>query len=556
MGKTARQMLLALGLVISACMAWPLLAANNTDFSIFRVGDLSLPAQAVVAGEYKSTEVASTSQIFFPAPSTNGWWRIEVHQDFAASARPMMYLNTITLTQSEVWLPGAEKPIVLSQLKPQNNLDFSPHMQVVALQNGLRAGQSIYWRVNTSAFAPLPISIQSEQSLRAYDLRQTRLQSTIEGIILAIVIAGLVLSIMLRETTFLVLAVGIFLSLLFVLSNNGDIFHVPLLAKWDEHFALQRIFGLAACIVTAYFTYIFLDMPRYTPRIAMVQKCCIAILILLFAVSLMPGIGASSIIPKTANSLIIITILTGLSSSIILMRMGNRFGKLFFWSWTPLFIFALWRVFEVSFKLPPNEYISILFPASYAVAGILLYSGLGERMLIYKRERDASERMARMDSLTDIYNRRALDERLRIAATSTEKNKQSLAVLFADIDHFKRINDTYGHAVGDEVLKTVAKRISGVLRFGDVFGRYGGEEFVIGLPDANQAQAQQLAERIRKSISDDLISFNEHKISITISIGIAVMHSGPDGIDAALQKADNALYFCKQNGRNCVNAAA
>lgn len=556
MGKNAKLIMLALGLLMSLLISLPLLSANSADLSVYRVGDLSLSAQDVIAGKHKSAEIFSPNQSFIPIPTTSGWWRIETHRNFMPSSRPMIYLNTVTLTHSEVWLPNSKQPIELSQLQPQTSLDFSPRMQVVALKNGLRTGQSIYWRVKTGEFTPLPVSIQSEQSLRAYDLRQTRLQSTIEGIILAIVLAGLVLSIMLRETTFLILAVGIFLSLLFILTNNGDIFHVPLLAKWDEQFALQRIFGLAACVVTTYFAYIFLDMPRYTLRIAMLQKSCIAIFIVLFITSFLPIIRDSSLIPKIANTVIIITVFTALSSSIILIKRGNRFGKLFLISWTPLFAFAIWRIYEISFKLPPSEYVTILFPASYAMAGILLYSGLGERMLNYKRERDASDRMARMDALTDIYNRRALDERLRLAAASTKKNNQSLALLFADIDHFKHINDTYGHAVGDEVLKTVAKRISGVLRFGDVFGRYGGEEFVIGLPDAELEQAKQLAERIRKSISDDLITCNEHKISITISIGIAVMSSGPDGVDLALQQADKALYYCKQNGRNCVAAAA
>ncbi|MFM6987646.1 MAG: GGDEF domain-containing protein [Arenimonas sp.] len=178
---------------------------------------------------------------------------------------------------------------------------------------------------------------------------------------------------------------------------------------------------------------------------------------------------------------------------------------------------------------------------------------MGERILLYKRERDANQHLARMDALTEVYNRRALDERLRIAAVQTEKSGRSMAVLFADLDHFKRINDSHGHDVGDYVLKDVTLRIRSVLRFGDVLGRYGGEEFVIALPDCGEEQARQLAERIRERIAERPVVCAGTVIPVTVSIGISVLRDGQSDIEGALKRADQALYFCKQNGRNCVN---
>jgi diguanylate cyclase (GGDEF)-like protein len=369
------------------------------------------------------------------------------------------------------------------------------------------------------------------------------------------VLAGFVLSMMLKEKAFLILALGTLFSMLFIIANNGDIFYIQEIGKWYKDFPLQRIFGAACFALLSYFTYVFLEMQRYTPRIALIQRIIIAIFTVLFFASFVPMVRTSTWIPTIGNATIILGTFTGLTSSIILIRQGNRLGKLFLLSWLPLFAVAIWRIIELSLHLPQNEIVSILVPASYVIVGILLYSGLGERILLYKRERDYSERLSQIDSLTDIYNRRALDEKLAIAAMSSERNGKNLSILFADIDHFKKINDNYGHVVGDEVLKVVAKRIISVLRFGDVFGRYGGEEFVIGLPDTNEDQARNLAERIRQTIADNPIMCADHKISITISIGVSVLKGGVDSINQAIQIADRALYHCKQNGRNRIYSA-
>lgn len=552
MGKTAKRMAWALGFLISLLMPMLLFAENSVQLSVYRVGDLSLPAQEVIAGKHKTKEIYSPKQAFTAMPETSGWWRIELHDDIGFEQDFLLYLSTVTYSESEVWFPDALIPVKLNQLDQDANRGFSPRKQVFLMPNGMKAGQSIYFRFKATEIPAISVNILDENALRIIDEHQSRLHNLIEGTILALVLAGFVLSIMLKEKTFLILAIGTLFSLLFILANNGDIYYIHSIGQWYKDFPLQRIFGAACFGIMAYFTYVFLEMQRYTPRLALIQRLIIIIFALLFFVSFMPVIKTSAWIPVIGNVAIILGSFTGIACSAFLIRQGNRLGKLYLFSWLPLFAVALWRIIEISFQLPENETVSILLPASYVIVGILLYSGLGERMLLYKRERDVSERLAKMDPLTDIYNRRALDERLRIAAMSSEKNGSKLSVLFADIDYFKNINDNYGHAIGDEVLKVVAKRISTVLRFGDVLGRYGGEEFVIGLLDTNEAQARALAERIRQSISDHPISSAEHKISVTISIGIAVLSGGLSDLDLAMLSADRALYHCKQNGRNRI----
>ena len=125
-----------------------------------------------------------------------------------------------------------------------------------------------------------------------------------------------------------------------------------------------------------------------------------------------------------------------------------------------------------------------------------------------------------------------------------------MSVAMFDIDHFKRINDTYGHHTGDEVLKRVAAGAAAELRSGDTIGRFGGEEFVIVLPDATADAASKVAERVRHAIGTD-----SGTPGVTVSIGVAEMAPG-ETCDALLRRADDALYLAKNEGRNRMRLAA
>lgn len=121
-----------------------------------------------------------------------------------------------------------------------------------------------------------------------------------------------------------------------------------------------------------------------------------------------------------------------------------------------------------------------------------------------------------------------------------------------DIDYFKKINDTYGHVVGDEVLKILAEVILNNLRKTDYLGRFGGEEFIAILPETDRAIALEVAERLRVAIAQIIFPNETDVIQITVSIGIATYHPSDEEFKSLLERADNALYAAKNQGRNCV----
>jgi two-component system cell cycle response regulator len=167
---------------------------------------------------------------------------------------------------------------------------------------------------------------------------------------------------------------------------------------------------------------------------------------------------------------------------------------------------------------------------------------------------EVSLSMALTDSLTGLYNRRYLETHLRKLLDKNSENKKNLCVLMLDIDHFKNVNDTHGHAVGDQVLKTIAFRLRDTLRSFDLVARLGGEEFVVVLPDTTEELSLSVAERLRRAIEEKPIKCNTEsgELAVTTSIGGALITPGEYTVANVLDRADVMLYEAKGSGRNCV----
>jgi two-component system cell cycle response regulator len=162
--------------------------------------------------------------------------------------------------------------------------------------------------------------------------------------------------------------------------------------------------------------------------------------------------------------------------------------------------------------------------------------------------------LALTDSLTGLYNRRYLMAHLDGLMSRAAEGAQGPALLMLDIDHFKRINDTHGHAAGDAVLREAATRIARHVRNFDLVARYGGEEFVVVMPETQLPVAAMVAERLRNVIASKPFHLGEgqDELPVTLSVGIAVTREGGDSANGILQRADKALYEAKGRGRNCV----
>ena len=164
----------------------------------------------------------------------------------------------------------------------------------------------------------------------------------------------------------------------------------------------------------------------------------------------------------------------------------------------------------------------------------------------------AKTELVTTDELTQLYNRRGLFELGQREVERSREMATSLSAILFDIDNFKLVNDRYGHAVGDQVLTVIAERCQRAVRSADTFGRYGGEEFIILLPETSLAVAAQVAERICRCVAEKPIDTQAGPIKVTVSAGVSCMSDTASELDILIDQADNAMYAAKQNGRNRV----
>lgn len=200
--------------------------------------------------------------------------------------------------------------------------------------------------------------------------------------------------------------------------------------------------------------------------------------------------------------------------------------------------------------LDSQNFSYILFVAMYG--GLNVLATFGFLLMANERLRTEIERMATLDSLTEVFNRRTFVKLAEVELARAERSGARVAIVFVDIDRFKRINDEHGHAVGDRVLLEFVGCTRNVLRRQDIFGRFGGEEFCLLLPETGMDEARQAAERVRQAIAETEIRIDSLRVSCTVSAGVSGTEVHGSEFDRMLKGADEALYLAKRNGRDRV----
>jgi diguanylate cyclase (GGDEF)-like protein len=211
---------------------------------------------------------------------------------------------------------------------------------------------------------------------------------------------------------------------------------------------------------------------------------------------------------------------------------------------------------EASFMAGVNDFVAKTSDRVELLARLRAH----RKLAVTLRELEESQRelreQANTDPLTRLANRRFFTHIANKELSLMRRQKEHFAVLMMDIDHFKHVNDTFGHAAGDYVLVQVARALSNNIREEDTVARVGGEEFVVSSPYTNRLAAIVLAERLRKAVESLEIQFEGNTIPITISIGIAMQPQDSDDLDTLMAAADERLYMAKNAGRNRFCAAS
>jgi diguanylate cyclase (GGDEF)-like protein len=242
---------------------------------------------------------------------------------------------------------------------------------------------------------------------------------------------------------------------------------------------------------------------------------------------------------------------------VLAWRRGNRAAGWFLIAWILLegFTIAAALRFLMTSSLGSDALDYYGLPLSMVAASILIALGVADRLRAQRAALSEAERRAQTDPLTGVLNRRSLIERLDAACARAKARGLPIALLFIDLDHFKQINDTFGHPAGDACLRAIIEPIHAELRQSDVIGRYGGEEFVVILSSADAVGATAIAQRIVDRVAAVRVCGFGEPISVTCSIGIAASDTLGIWGEPLLAQADAAVYVAKRSGRNQIHLA-
>lgn len=221
-----------------------------------------------------------------------------------------------------------------------------------------------------------------------------------------------------------------------------------------------------------------------------------------------------------------------------------------------IFLLSLARLINVALT-PANEIG--MFMASGINSAVFLFAALAQMsmsfafmLMINYTLTNQLNILAATDALTGLFNRRSFELHANRQLAHSKRTGECLSIMMIDVDHFKQINDQYGHQAGDEVLRRLSSLMQSIVRGNDYLGRYGGEEFCVLLPGTNEIQAGVLAERLRRLYEDLAIPWQHHTLHSSISIGIADTDGGHHDFASLIERADIALYRAKHEGRNRI----
>ena len=488
------------------------------------------------------------------------WFRLRASSSFnPAGQLPVLIARGGWFEQIEAFGagPGAAQPLQhITDLREFGGA----HDSVFAIPGGLSAGQSIYLRVATQEDGAdsLRFSVQTLGATLDRAAAHSRMIALAVGALTAMALGSLLIWFILKDRLFL-LYPGIFLlEALYLVYFSGEGFDWPVLSlgrtvggfMWNVPVALG---GAVACL----FIREIADLRHTSPRVYNIFGWFAWAFVILTFSNVLHLAGWGGFIAAVGNLMFVGSAVFTLVVAFLAWRRGNRAAGWFLVAWTMLETVTIATAIRLLLDRAEHAegLLYYVLPFSMVAAAILVALGVADRLREQRLALTEAERRAQTDPLTGVLNRRSLIERLDAACLRARARGLPIALLFIDLDHFKEINDSFGHAAGDACLRKIIGPIQAELRQSDVIGRYGGEEFVVILSSADIAAAHPIAERIRNRVADVRVEGFGPSINLTCSIGVATSDTLGVWGEHLIAQADAAVYAAKRSGRNRVQVA-
>jgi diguanylate cyclase (GGDEF)-like protein len=450
---------------------------------------------------------------------------------------------------------GAATPLALATELPRFR---GVHDAVFVLPETADRGDSLYAHVTPRGRGAeeLVFTPSTLGATLARGADHTRMIAIAFGALMAMAVASLLIWFVLKDRLFILYTSLFSLQALYVAYLSGQGFEWPVLSlipatshAWNVPAALS---GAAACL----FVREIADLRRFSKRVYVAFGwLALAFVVLAFA-NLADYIGLGKVVTSLGNLIFVGAAAFTLVVAFMSWRRGNRAAGWFLVAWTLLEVATIATAVHLLTRDTGGEWLLYRgLPLSMVGAAVFIALGVADRLRQQRLALSDAERRAQTDPLTGVLNRRSIVERLEAAGLRAQARGLPISLLFIDLDHFKEINDTYGHAAGDACLKGIVEPIQAELRQSDVIGRYGGEEFVVILSSADGTAAYLIANRILERVAHAQVEGFGKPIRLTCSIGVAATDTLGVWGDALIARADEAVYAAKKSGRNRVKIA-
>jgi diguanylate cyclase (GGDEF)-like protein len=502
-------------------------------------------------------------ETYKPAAASETFWvRLRARTSFNPAGKiPVLIARGGWYERIETFLAGSSAAGGQALQRVADVPEFGgAHDSIFILPAGLTAGQTLYARVQIKDDGKdsLRFSVGTLSAALARAAEHARMIALAVGALSSIALGSLVIWFILKDQLFL-LYPGIFLlEALYLAYFSGEGFDWPLLGyarpiaayTWNVPVALSGA-------VAAWFIREIADLRHSSPRVYKIFGFLAWAFIILALANLANLIGWGGFVASLGNLLFVGSAVFTLVVAYMAWRKGNRAAGWFLIAWMMLETFAIATAIRLLIGRAEQAETLLYYglPFSMVAAAILVALGVADRLREQRRALSDAERRAQTDPLTGVLNRRSLVERLDAACLRARARGLPIALLFIDLDHFKQINDSYGHAAGDACLRAIIGPIQAELRQSDVIGRYGGEEFVVILSSADMAAAHPIAERIRNRVAEVRVDGFGPPIKLTCSIGVASSDTLGVWGEHLIALADSAVYAAKRSGRNRVQVA-
>ncbi len=407
----------------------------------------------------------------------------------------------------------------------------------------------LYLRAQSPDPMVLPIEVLSESHFLARDREYKFVYGLIYGFLLSLIVYNSMLFIGLRERSYLYYSIylGLFALLNFAYSGHGFAW------VWSDNPLLQGhiillcmlLFGCSGLL----FTSSFLSLATHAPRALRVLQTLAALGAIGMAITLLLGDRISEALLAFGFTLLaaISMVVLGLTT----LRHRQVAGRYYLTATLCGMLGTAISILTVWGALPFTGWNYGAIKVGIILQATLLALGLSLKVRQQQREKMLAERLAEHDPLTSLLNRRGFSQQAAALWSTSLRNQRPLTLVMLDLDHFKALNDQFGHDFGDQALQRVAQVLQATCRAGDLTTRWGGEEFLLLLPETSLAEAMALAERLRLAIQAMQLNAGEQRVDISCSFGVSErgQHSS---LEQLINVTDQRLYTAKQNGRNRV----